>query len=68
MEAVVADLRLGQRQRRTLGVRRAHVHAHMLDLSGVTPVDLEVDTQCCAWDLKPPLFLIQVMFEIERMN
>jgi hypothetical protein len=35
MEAVVADLSVGQRDAHALGIGRAHVHAHMLHIDGV---------------------------------
>ena len=42
MKAVVADLGLGQSQANALGVGSAHVLADMFDLSGLSPVSLEV--------------------------
>lgn len=42
MEAVIADAGLRQGLCRALGVGRAHVHADVLDRSGVAPVSLQV--------------------------
>lgn len=45
VEAVVADLRLPQRQDGPLGRGRAHVHAHVPNLGGITAVCLQVDSE-----------------------
>ena len=42
VKAVVADLRLGQRQRHALGVGCAHVHAHVPHLGGIAAMGLQI--------------------------
>ncbi len=44
VKAVVADLRLGQRQRHALGVGRAHVHAHVPHLGGIAAMGLQISS------------------------